>query len=195
MMTMPRIAFWLLCLCSVLLVVGCESSGGPKGQTTRLTADDFVTMSEQMRRSILRCEEVQTSDYKLVIVIDKIRNESTTVLRRGLVLARLRALLNQNAMDRLQFVVRRAQYEQMVKERRDTDPELVPFDETADSRLKPDYALKGIFATHSRRNVAGKVRSDYWLCTFQLVKIEAGDIVWEDAYEVKRAGRGSKMFD
>jgi len=194
-MTVQRIAFWLLCLCPVLLLLGCESSGGPKGQTTRLTADDFVTMSEQMARSILRCEEVQTSDYKLVIVIDKIRNESTTVLRRGLVLARLRALLNQNAMDRLQFVVRRAQYEQMVKERRDTDPELVPFDETADSRLKPDYALKGIFATHSRRNVAGKVRSDYWLCTFQLVKIEAGDIVWEDAYEVKRAGRGSKMFD
>jgi len=194
-MTEKRTTFCLLLLSPVLLVFGCESSGGPKGQTTRLTADDFVTMSDQMARSLLRCEEVQANPYKLVIVIDKIKNESNTVLRRGLVLARLRSLLNQHATDRLQFVVRRAQYERMVKERRDTDPELVPFDETADSRLKPDYALKGVFATHSRRNVAAKVRSDYWLCTFQLVKIEAGDIVWQDAYEVKRAGRGSKMFD
>ena len=182
--------------CLALAAAGCtENKGTVKGETTGLTADDFVQMTELMARSILRCDEVQKSPYKLVAVIDRIENETQSVIRRGLVLARLRVLLNEYAMDRLQFVVKKAQYEQMVQERRETDPELAPFEETPDARLKPDYALKGVFASHTRLNVRGKARSDYWLCTFQLVKLETGDVVWEDDYEVKRIGRGSKMFD
>ena len=183
-------------ICSALLLGACASgSGSVKGQSTRLSADDFIQMSELMARTILRCDEIQESPHKLVIVLDRIRNETQTVLRRGLVLARLRVLLNQHAMDRLQFVVRKEQYEVMVRERRDTDPELVPFDDTPDARLQPDYALKGVFATHTRRDVKQKVRSDYWLCSFQLVNLTSGEMVWEDAYEVKRMGRGSRMFD
>lgn len=183
---------WLVA--AVMLVWGCTNEGVRKVEVTAadegfrdggLESADIVAMAGQMGPSIVRSKEIveRTPEDRAVIVIDRIENRTSErdFAVSDVSLRKLRAELNRYASDRIVFVVRRFTYEQLAKERQDEyDYYPVPGLEES-KRRKPDYALKGVFYDDKEK------KGTYHLCTFQLVNLTTGDIVWEDRYEVKRA--------
>ena len=155
-----------------------------------LESSDIIRMSSQMAPSILRCDGVmsRTSGNRAVIVIDRIKNETSLRDLRvsDVSLRRLRVELNKHATDRVLFVVRRFTQQRLAKERTDArdDYDYYPIPGLSESkRRKPDYALAGTFYDHKEK------KGTYHLCTFQLINLVTGDIVWEDKYEVKRTAK------
>ncbi len=55
-------------------------------------------------------------------------------------------------------------------------------------RVPPTHLLAGAF--HTLTQTSGRGRSDAYLCAFQLTDLRSGMLVWEDAWEVKRAVLG-----
>jgi len=155
-----------------------------------LESSDIIRMSSQMAPSILRCSDVmsRTSGNRAVIVIDRIKNETSLRDLRvsDVSLRRLQMELHKHAGDRVLFVVRRFTQQRLAKERADLrdDYDYYPIPGLSESkRRKPDYALAGTFYDHKEK------KGTYHLCTFELVNLVTGHVVWEDRYEVKRAAQ------
>jgi len=143
---------------------------------TELDDEDLKVMTRQMAESIVRCPDI---GVKPVVVLFRIRNETNQVLGQ-VYLYRLRALLVRHGGGRMAFVLSLAAQRQL-KAEEGTGGE----DDGPDPRLRPTLALMGTFYAHTVENVRG--RQDYVLCSFQLVHLRTGAILWEDYYDVKRA--------
>lgn len=192
---------WILAAPAVALCIaaGCTPEGVRKVDVMSadegfsdgaLESSDIIRMSSLMAPSILRCDDVmsRTPENRAVIVIDQIENKTSQRDLRvsDVSLRRMRVELNKHAGDRVIFVVRRFAQRRLAKERTDArdDYDYYPIPGLSESkRRKPDYALAGVFYDHKEK------KGTYHLCTFQLINLVTGDIVWEDKYEVKRAAK------
>ena len=179
----------LVATLALLLAAGCTPTDN-KGRTNVVAADrrytrttnlqskDITQMSAEMARDIVRAPVVQSSPYKLLCVMDRLEDQTRTrQVRNNIVLARIRTELNRNAMGRIQFVAKRADFERISRERGDADP-FEDAIETTPERRKPNYMLHGVFYDHPQG------RTNYHLCTFQLTDLRSGAIEWEGSYEV-----------
>lgn len=181
----------LVAAIAALLIAGCTPTDN-KGRTNVIAADrrttrttdlqskDILQMSTEMARDILRAPVVQNSPYRVVCVMDAIEDQTRTgQVRRysNIYVARIRTQLNKHAMDRIQFVAKRAKFERISQERGEADP-FEDAIETTPERRKPDFMLHGVFYDHPQG------RTNYHLCTFQLTDLRSGAIEWEGSYEV-----------
>jgi hypothetical protein len=164
-------------LAAALALVGC---GGPRVQTTRLTAVDLVAMTDKMAVSLMRERAVARRGADSTpwrIAADRVVNDTNDIIperEKQLFLARLRALLNQSqALGRRNITFVR-------------EVEL-----SGEGRARPTHALTAMFEaiTHADR----RRRSDFYLCTFQLIDLGDETVVWEDRYEVKRSVARSRF--
>jgi hypothetical protein len=55
-------------------------------------------------------------------------------------------------------------------------------------RTPPTHQLTGTFLAQTLTSAAG--RSDTYVCSYQLIDLSDGTLVWEDAWEVKRSIAG-----
>ena len=63
---------------------------------------------------------------------------------------------------------------------RELDTDLGP----APEAVNPQYALTAIFSSLSDESSKG--RTDFYLCTYELSSLEKGNVLWTDAYKVKK---------
>lgn len=149
---------------------GC---GGPRVQTTRLTAVDLVAMTDKMAASLARADAVvdrTADDPQWRIAADRLVNRTHDIIpdrEKELFLARLRALLSRSTLPEARNIV-------FLREAELSGPD----------RATPTHALTATFdaMTHDRR----LRRSDAYLCAFQLIDLRDETVIWEDRYEVKR---------
>lgn len=160
-------------------VAGC---GAPRINTTSLTAADVVKMTDQMAASLSASSAVASrsaGSERWVFTMDRVTNRTEHLMddsEKWGIMGRFRANLARTTLARernIAFVLPAAEWERYAGA--DFAPE--------QSRLKPTHALRAEFRSDTSSSLLS--RSDHYLCAFQLLDLESGGLVWEDAYEVK----------
>jgi len=171
---------------ALLVVTGC--GGPPRVRTTFLTSVDLAHMTDQMAQSFASDEimsQRSPNDEPWVISIYRIVNHTNQIIReheRWLYIARLRGQLARAGFSderSIVWVVPPERWALVADELGPPPPEL---------RLSPTHLLTAEFNALTRTSPRG--RSDAYVCSYQLVSLETGGIVWEDSWEVKRAVSG-----
>lgn len=176
----------------VTLVGGCSSDAiNPHLHNTFLNSRDLIAMTDQMAASLARSPTIAklASHGPLVVVLTPLKNETNSIITRGqgaAFLHRVRLLLARQPelSTRFVFVVTRRNLQ-------DIRAQSVS-QSTMPRRLTPQYALQAVF--YADTNVAPKVRTDYYLCTFVLTNIRSGQMVWQGSYETRKVARSSFLY-
>ena len=154
---------------------------------TGLQSRDLVDMTNRLSADLLKIPEIANNPNKVIVVMGTIHNQTSTPWQNDQIyLARMRSLLNQYARDRMAFVLPLAnvgalQQKYLGGQQNTLNPNTGQWQ---NSILKPQYVLNGTF--YNLPNTA----TTYYLCTFKLVSIATGEIVWENKYEVRTLNFG-----
>lgn len=168
-------------------LAGCAA---PKAQTTFLNSVDLIDMTDQMAQSFAADQVIGTrseADKPWIISIYRVVNHTNQLIpdrEKWLYVGRLRAMLAQSDLAKRRSIVWIIPPERwpIVAE------ELGVSREPDGLRTKPTHLLTAEFGALT--NTSGRGRSDAYLCSYQLVDLESGGMVWEGSWEVKRAISG-----
>lgn len=179
-----------LCLCMSMALAACGAS--PHARTTFLNSVDLVDMTDRMAESFAADERMSARTSQSppwVISMDRMHNYTNQIMpedEKWLYLARLRAQLQQSEIVRRRnviWVIPPERWPMVQRELGDAPLEL---------RRTPTHELTAEFGALT--NTSGKGRSDAYLCEYQLVDIQSGEMVWSGMWEVKRSVAG-KTYD
>lgn len=177
-----------LIMLAALILGGC--GGPPKVRTTFLRGVDLVDMTDRMAQSFAEDDVIgrRTPESEpWIISVYRVVNHTNQIMRepeRWAYIGRLRAQLAQSELSEARSIVWIIPPERwpIVAE------ELGVPDEPYGLRMDPTHLLTAEF--FSLTNTSGQGRSDAYVCSFQLLALDTGTIVWEDSWEVKRAVEG-----
>lgn len=172
----------------VLALTGC--GGPPRAQTTFLRSVDLIDMTDKMAQSFANngvIAQRTPADQPWVISINKVANNTNQIIpdrEKWLYIGRLRALLAQSDIAKKRGIIWIIPPERwhIVAE------ELGVSQEPYGLRMNPTHVLTADFGALT--NTSGRGRSDMYVCSYQLIDLRNGDVVWEDKWEVKRAIAG-----
>jgi hypothetical protein len=168
-------------------VAGCAGDTAvAHGQSASLAGDDLLRMTDDMAAKIVASPEVRRAiarEGTLRIVVEPVENDMTAeVLPSGAAHAftgRLRTLLSERDRDRFTWIMNRDAWHYLRNHELDrVDPGPAP------EAIQPRYALTAKFSTLSKEDA--NLRSIYYLCVYQLTDIEHRDVLWTDAYHVRK---------
>jgi hypothetical protein len=179
-----RVCSWATCIA----LTACGSP--PKIRTTFLSSVDLVDMTDKMAQSFAVDPVINQrgpDDKPWVISIYRVVNNTNQIIpdrEKWLYVGRLRAMLAQSDLTRQRSIIWIVPPERwhIIAEELGTSTE--PYG----LRMKPTHQLTAEF--HALTNTSGKGRSDAYFCDYQLLDLNAGTIVWEGSWEVKRAIAG-----
>jgi len=175
-------------IAGVLTLAGCGTP--PRAQTTFLTNVDLVDMTDRMAESFARTPAIAVRtprDAPWIISIARVANNTNQIItdnERWAYVGRLRAVLTQSVVsDRrsLVWIVPPERWPLIASE-------LSLIGEPPDLRRPPTHLMTAQF--DALTETARDGRSDAYVCSFQLVDLATGSLVWEDAWEVVRTVRG-----
>ncbi len=157
--------------------------------TTFLRSVDLVEMTDRMAESFASTNPVSerdASDERWVISIHRIANHTNQIIRdseKWLYVERMRGLLAQSDVGTQRNIVwvYPAEHWSTIAERTD-------YEQPPELRLEPTHRLTGTFHALTTTGAAG--RTDTYHCSYELIDLDTGRVIWEDAFEVKRAVRG-----
>jgi len=176
---------------------GCVSETGKRADmdaevrgNAGLQARDLREMTDQMAPDLLQIPEITRNPYKVTVVMKPPENhlEAEAGKDLSIYVARLKSLLNTSqTRDRILFVEQNETLRNFQSQElggRNTDPfETAGRTNTpppVDPRILPQFVLTGKFyEKHGGR-------ASYFFCTFDLLDINTGALVWEKSYEVQR---------
>jgi hypothetical protein len=170
-----------------LALVGCSP---PQVRTTFLRSVDLIEMTDTMAQSLARDDLItarQPDDEPWVISMYRVVNHTNQIIpdrEKWLYLARLRALLARTDISEQRSLIWVIPPERwpIVAE------ELGVSEEPYGLRMSPTHQLTAEFNALTITSAAG--RSDTYVCAYQLIDLHRGTIVWEAAWDVKRAVQG-----
>lgn len=162
----------------------------PQVRTTFLGSVDLVNMTDRMAESMATDDVISArgpDDDPWVFSIYRVVNRTNQVIpdrEKWAYVGRLRAQLQQSRFARehsIIWVIPPERWPIVAEALGDADvpPEL---------RMTPTHQVTAEF--HALTATSGAGRSDAYLCDWQLIDLDFGTIVWEDAWEVKRAVTG-----
>lgn len=169
--------------------LGCGGSP-PRAHTPFLTSVDLVHMTDQMSESFAGDDRISRrtpDDEPWVISIHRMVNHTNQIIReneRWLYVGRLRSRLSQAGFSEnksLIWIVPPEQWPRIAEE-------LGGAPEPLELRMTPTHLLTAEFNVLTQSGPGG--RSDAYHCAYQLLDLSSGEIIWEDAWEVKRAVAG-----
>lgn len=178
--------------CAAAIAVGIPTGCAldpPRVNTTFLRAVDLVEMTDRMAASLANDPLVRArgpESEPWVISLDRVVNRTNEVIperEKWLYLARLRARLAETATSRERGLVWVIPPERWRAIAPVAGPDLPP-----PPRRTPTHLLTAEF--HALTNTWTTGRTDAYLNDYQLIDLRSGEIVWEDAWEVKRAIEG-----
>ncbi len=151
---------------------------------TGIEATDIRTVARKMAISILEIPEIVNALGMPRVALLPVKNSTRFIINKDIFTQKIRIELNKNASGKMRFLAR-DRMEDILKERDAKREELFTTSKEADL-LGVDFYLTGEL-TGLTKAYRGH-RSDYIIMSFQLIDAETSDIIWEDAYEVKRVG-------
>lgn len=152
-----------------------------------LQSQDIRTMADRMAASI-RAAGVLTSTVDgqpVTFHITELKNESSDVINRSIILAKMETELFRALGGRIRVLDRSAEgLEAVQAERAAKRSGAVSSTEGRRGEvLGSDYILKGVI--RDRVQQSGRMKSAYYLVTFTLTDLETTQKVWQDDYETK----------
>ena len=191
---MKRI-FGVLLVC--IFCSSCASITSVPSRTTRILPDeedrlggtgieatDVRTVARRMAGAVLGIPEIANANGVPRIGLLPVKNSTRFVIEKDIFTKKIRIELNRNAAGKVRFLAR-DRIDDILKERKAKREELVTASKETDL-YGLDFYLTGEIVGLSKATRGH--RSDYIIMSFQLIDAETSDIVWEDAYEVKRVG-------
>jgi penicillin-binding protein activator len=151
---------------------------------TGIESTDIRTVARKMAASILEVPEIAYADGMPRIALLPVKNETRFIINKEIFTRKIRINLNKHATGRVRFLAR-DRIEDVMQEREAKREGLFTASKEV-SMYGADFYLTGELTGLSK--AVGGNRSDYILMSFQLIDTETTDIIWEDAYEVKRVG-------
>ncbi len=152
---------------------------------TGLQSQDIRTMASQMAADIKASGALAPSrdGERASFFITELRNDSSDVIDRQLILREIRTQLFQAAGRQIRILDRSPEASDVSEaERRMKDRQQVSG--TNDRKVAgSDYVLKGVIASRDRQ--AGRLRSSYVNVTFELTDLVTQELVWTNSYEMK----------
>lgn len=147
-------------------------------------------MTDKMAQSFANDEIIggrTSADQPWVISMYRVVNHTNQIIpdrEKWLYLARLRAMLANSDLTRDRRIIWIIPPERwpIVAE------ELGVSEEPYGLRMNPTHQFTAEF--HALTNTSGQGRTDAYLCDYQLLDLQSGQIMWEDKWEVKRAISG-----
>ncbi|MGE0143472.1 MAG: hypothetical protein AB7I19_06965 [Planctomycetota bacterium] len=153
----------------------------------KLDSQDIRTMSDQMSRDIIAYGVLSSHDPQAPITfhITELRNDSSDVIDKELILTRLRTLLFKGLGGRVQILDRSKEGLEAVREEREAKRAgaIAANPNFQGNVLGSDYVLKGTIK--DRVLQGGRNKSVYYLVTFELTDLETTRLAWTGDYEVK----------
>lgn len=151
---------------------------------TGLQSRDLVDMTDKLAADLLKIPQIANNPNKIVIQVTSIRNQTSTPWQNDQIyLARMRTLLAKYAGNQIAFTLPPQQLAQL--QQQTLGENKGGFEQNSrgaaptSGRLIPQYALTGVF--YDLPNSA----TTYYLCEFQLVDIQTGQLIWDGKYEVR----------
>lgn len=151
---------------------------------TGIEAIDIRTVARKMAVSILDIPEIMNASGIPRIALLPVKNSTRFIINKDIFIKKIRLELNKHATGKVRFLARE-RIKDIMKEREAKREGLFTASKDADL-LGVDFYLTGELTGLSKASKGH--RSDYILMMFQLIDAETSDIVWEDAYEIKRVG-------
>ena len=152
---------------------------------TGLQSMDIRTMADQMAADIKADGILAPSreGERASFYIYEIKNDSSDVIDKELILTKLRTNLFQAFKRQVQIIDRSPSGNDLVDaERRMKERGQVSG--TNDRKVAgSDFVLKGTMKSRDRQ--AGRLKSSYILVTFELTDLVTGELVWTNDYEMK----------
>ncbi len=187
-MALLSMRLWVL----LLIAAGCAAPA----RSTRFTDADFSEIASAMAQSLYASDAIQnrTPDSPLwVVSIDKVTNLTSdviTVPEQWAIMARIIGAAPLEELDRvknIRFVIppERA----LALRDRGIDDEV---DLAYGSRREVNHTMTATFRSVTRANPTA--RTDVYLCVFELLDLDTGQLVWSGSYEIKRSAVG-KVWD
>lgn len=154
---------------------------------TGIEAQDLVTVTDRMARSILGIPQIARAQNPPSVVLEPVVNNTRFPINKDIFLTRIRTQLNSKSAGQVSFLDREMmktlQRERELKRSgqvtASADPNVVEFGGA-------DYFLTGKLDGMTTRTTAGT--SDYVLYSFRLTDARTSRIVWEDSAEIKKQG-------
>lgn len=165
---------------------------------TGIEATDIRTVARKMAISILETPEIMNASQAPKISLLPVKNSTRFIIDKDIFTKKIRIELNRNATGKIRFLARGSVREDITKyilkerrfKREDKDEDEFGVTDVTASKdaalVGVDFFLTGDL-TSLTKSISGS-RSDYILMSFQLIDAETAEIVWEDAYEIKRVG-------
>jgi len=151
---------------------------------TGIESVDIRTVARKMAESMLNIPEISNADGMPRIGLLPVKNSTRFVINQEIFTKKIRIELNKNSNSKVRFLAR-DRVDDILKEREAKKEGLFTASKESDL-LGIDFFLTGELSGLSK--AASGHRSDYTLMSFQLIDAETSDIVWEDAYEIKKVG-------
>ncbi|HEY0009909.1 MAG TPA: hypothetical protein VGB55_14370 [Tepidisphaeraceae bacterium] len=180
---------WITIAAISLALAGCASKKTGRPPVDELTdggrglqGKDVIAASDQMAESLLSLPELNASDSKWLIVVDRVENMSQTQRGRlDVFVDRLGVNLNRLGRDRIQLLSRKAALRDV--QSRELDGTGDRFGQgglsaPAGGRRQPDFALNATISELPNRETS------FFYVQFSLVNLRTGDIVWTNDYPV-----------
>jgi hypothetical protein len=147
-----------------------------------LQSKEIINASNKMAQSIARDEDLAKRTERMIIVVDRMDDETTTEFPKDIFLRHLKTAIGREFKDRVQLVENRERLRAM--QSRELEGETTPAGQPGPAGLQPDYALNG------RITELRKQGTSYYYLEFNLTGLKGADarlIVWTDDFDVKVA--------
>jgi len=187
--------FTVIALC--LFLSSCATTAPTRSYSTSISPDeddrlggtgiestDIRTAARKMAESILEVPEISQTDGVPRITLLPVVNNTRFIINQDIFTKKIRIDLNKNSQGKMRFLAR-DRIKAIEKERAEKRDGTFAASKATDM-LGVDFFLTGELNALSKASEGS--RSDYILMSFQLIDSETSDIIWEDAYEVKRVG-------
>lgn len=148
-----------------------------------LQSKEIVNATDAMAQSLKRDDDLARRTEKLIIVVDKMDDDTTTEFPKDLFLRRLKTSIGREFKGQVQLVENRDRLKGMQSRELEGEVGAAP-GQPGPIGLQPDYALNG------RITELRKQGTSYYYLEFNLTGLKGADarlIVWTDAFEVKVA--------
>jgi hypothetical protein len=174
-------------LVTALIAGGCAP---PAARTSFLRSVDLVAMTDGMAQSFARDPIIATrtpDDPRWVVSVSRVANQTNQIIperEKWLYLGRLRGMLTRPELSEARsivWVVPPERWPALSAE----GPVVAEPDEL---RLPPTHLLTATFGSITTTSGAG--RTDAYLCSYELLDLDDGRVIWGDGWETKRTVHG-----
>ncbi len=152
-----------------------------------LQSQDIRTMAQNMARDIQAKGVLAAAPAgeRISFHITEMRNESSDTINKTMILTKLRTDLYQAMGGRVQILDRSAEGLDAVRREREAKRSgaVAGKEGMKGAVAGSDYVLKGVI--QDRVQQSGRLKSAYYLVTFELTNLETGELAWTNDYETK----------